>query len=56
MKVGDVVRVMTMARTDAIGRVIEITGGGVCIVRLPNWQADGYHLDVECRADELRSL
>ena len=54
MKVGDVVRVMTMARTDAIGRVIEITAHGVYIVRLENWQ--GYHLDVECSVDELRRL
>lgn len=42
MKVGTVVKVTTMARSDAIGRVVEITGGGVYIVRLENWQADGY--------------
>lgn len=52
-EIGDVVRVMTMARTDAIGRIVAICDGRY-VVRLLNWQADGYHLDVACRAEELR--
>lgn len=46
------VRVMSMARTDAIGKVIRATANGF-EVRLPNWQADGVHLDVHARRDEL---
>lgn len=56
LRVGTTVQITSMARTDAIGRVIEITQHGVYIVRLENWQADGYHLDVACRIDELRRV
>ncbi len=50
-KVGQSVQVDTFART-AIGRVTRVTESGY-EVRLPNWQADGVHLDVYARGDEL---
>jgi hypothetical protein len=58
-KVGQSVRVMTFGRTDAIGKVKRIVHRGqqhnTYEVRLPNWQADGVHLDVFARADELQA-
>lgn len=48
-KVGDQVRIKSMARTDAIGFIREIKNDEFAIVRLEAWQADGYHLDVACR-------
>jgi hypothetical protein len=44
--------ITTMTRTDAVG-VIREKRGEHYIVRLPNWQADGVHLDTACRAHEL---
>lgn len=55
LEVGTIVRITSMARTDAIGEVIDVREGRY-IVRLRNWQADGYHLDVACRAEELRRV
>lgn len=52
--VGMSVLVTTMARTDAVGKVMQVTGGGYT-VRLPNWQADGVHLDVYARTDEVET-
>lgn len=51
--VGATVRITTMARTDAFGQVIARTENGRWLVRLPNWQADGYHLDAGCEESEL---
>lgn len=54
------VRITSFARTDAIGRIIEIRQSftqwatdPVAIVRLPNWLADGHHLDVAVSLPEL---
>lgn len=52
VQLGSIVCVTSMARADAIGKVIELHPAGV-LVRLPNWQADGYKLDVQCRVEEL---
>lgn len=52
-KVGSHVRIMSMGRI-AIGRVTAITGNRAD-VRLPNWMADGVHLDIICRMDELET-
>jgi len=52
IKVGTSVQVTSMARVDAVGKVRTITATGY-EVRLPNWQADGVHLDVWCRRDEV---
>jgi hypothetical protein len=54
LKVGMSVAITSMARTDAIGRILRITGVN-CTVRLPNWQADGVHLDVHCYTNELET-
>jgi hypothetical protein len=54
MKIGQSVRVTSMARVDAIGKILRVTPQGY-EVRLPNWQADGVHLDVYCRKDEVET-
>jgi hypothetical protein len=51
-KVGSSVLITTMARVDAIGSVRRVTERGY-EVRLPNWLADGVHLDTFARGDEL---
>lgn len=54
-KLGQSVLVNTFQRTDAIGRITRLNPSGTYEVRIPNWQADGVHLDVVCRADELET-
>jgi hypothetical protein len=54
LKVGQSVAITTMSRTDAVGRILRVTAVGY-EVRLPNWQADGVHLDVHCRFDEVET-
>jgi hypothetical protein len=54
LKVGQSVRIMTMARTDAVGVITHITPRGY-EVRLPNWQADGVCLNVHVRKDEVET-
>lgn len=57
-RVGQSVRITTMARI-AIGRVMRINDAPynekAYVVRLPNWQADGVHLDVTARGYELET-
>lgn len=43
--VGRIVRVTTAARTDMVGRIVEVPRPGSVRVRVPGWQADGYHMD-----------
>jgi hypothetical protein len=50
--VGTGVRMLTMARTDAIGNVLRETSVGY-EVRLPNWQADGVHKDIYVRYEDV---
>jgi hypothetical protein len=54
-KIGSYVRVTTMARTDAIGRVVRSVSTHVTYhtVRIPGWQADGWPLELRAREDEL---
>ena len=52
-KIGQSVRVASMARI-AVGRVTGFDWTRV-LVRLPNWQADGVHLDVACAPEELET-
>ena len=55
LKVGTSVRVMTMARI-AVGRVINVHPERFAVtVRLPNWQADGVHLDVFTRTADVET-
>ena len=54
-KLNQSVRVMSFARI-AIGRIRAWEDKGFerfYVVRLPNWQADGVHLDVRARAIDL---
>jgi hypothetical protein len=53
--VGRLVLLTAMARCDAIGKIIERRDHGVT-VRLEGWQADGYHLDVTARFDQIRPV
>ena len=55
--VGRYARVTTAARTDVIGKVVEHRVGPYSekfiVVRVPNWQADGYDKDWVVRVDEV---
>jgi hypothetical protein len=53
LKVGQSVRITSMA-IFAVGKIIRVTDRGY-EVRLPNWQADGVHLDAHCRKDEVET-
>jgi hypothetical protein len=50
--VGRYARVTTAARVDAIGQVARHTAVG-CVVRVPNWQADGWPMEWHVRWDEV---
>lgn len=52
IKLGSTVRILSSPRTNAIGKVIEVYRRGY-LVRLPNWQADGYHLDCTVGFEEV---
>jgi hypothetical protein len=56
LTVGQQVRVLTMSRTDAIGRIVRLGANGVAVVRLENWKADGYYQDVAEHTDNLEAL
>lgn len=53
LKVGTSVLLTRMARI-AVGRVRAVTERGY-EVRLPNWLADGVHLDVNVERDEVET-
>lgn len=53
LQLGSIVRIVTMARTDAIGVVTRFAPNARIVVRLPSWQADGYGLDVAVERHEL---
>lgn len=51
--VGRTVKITSAPRTDCIGRVERITDAGFAVVRVPNWCADGWHMDFPARATDL---
>lgn len=53
VEVGMQVRIKTMARTDAIGTIVELPSQFTAVVRLDNWQADGSPLILKVSCDEL---
>jgi hypothetical protein len=55
LSVGQKVRVLTMCRTDAIGRIVRLGANGVAVVRLDHWRADGYYMDVAEHTDNLEA-
>lgn len=53
--VGRLVRVTDAARTDMVGRIVEAPRPGSVRVRVPGWQADGYHMDTVVSVHDVES-
>ena len=51
--IGRFVRITNMARVDCIGKVVRHQGNGAALVRVENWQADGYYREFAAFPESL---